>query len=412
MEKTMNKRNEIVNILNHVRLKHVLVYAKTAELGEFAKGYLTKTDTNSISMLFEQVPACLPLKSSEIHFEYANEFYRTPPLSIRNYNGMIKTVEMNLPDELSVHSIRKFTRVNLPGDRVKLAVTSIESPASPEKSVLKDINIDELPPNLKRIYLELLEEEPDLKKVIAMVGEELRRYSTRFRTNIFKDTQNLAPLEKVVYRYKKTFWISETENMNSYVHLGGKYNLIGYEKYFEMINKPVSPPLLEQIRANYLDRGVVSYCLVPVLIGERVAGVIEVTVMAADTNKKLTIYDIFYIKGLADILGEVVVKSRGSGDESDFQVQDISLGGISAMTKNVYLTRSFTENAVAKIDLQLGSETLSTAARVVRCEYVPGETGGLNVAMEFLAMGEQERAMIGKFIRTYLKEKMNKKEES
>jgi len=71
--------------------------------------------------------------------------------------------------------------------------------------------------------------------------------------------------------------------------------------------------------------------------------------------KHLTIYDIFYIKGLADILGEVVVKSKSSGvgSEDVFTVQDISMGGLLASTKNIYLTRTFQENSVVKMDLKM-----------------------------------------------------------
>ncbi len=76
-----------------------------------------------------------------------------------------------------------------------------------------------------------------MKKIIGMIGDELGRYSNRFKINLFKEVNNLSPIEKVVNNYRKTFWIGDTDNLNNYIHLGDKYSIIGYEKYFELIKK-------------------------------------------------------------------------------------------------------------------------------------------------------------------------------
>ncbi|NPV01585.1 MAG: PilZ domain-containing protein [Brevinematales bacterium] len=108
---------------------------------------------------------------------------------------------------------------------------------------------------------------------------------------------------------------------------------------------------------------------------------------------------------MADILGEVVVKSKmKTASESDtFAVIDISMGGLLANTKNVYLARSYNENAIVKLGLSLNDKQIEVTSRIVRYDYIPGENAGLNIAFEFLSLNEETKADIGNFIRNFLK---------
>ncbi len=402
MEKEVIKKNEIVALFNHLRLKHIAVKIKDNSENLILNGFITKSDASYMSVYFENIPDSISLKQLKVSFEYNRNFYTSDNTEIKLLNIPMKNVELNIPDKLNFHLLRKFTRVNLPPEVMRINITGIESGSS---QVSQNINIEELPGNLKNIYIELLEDKPDLKKIVTMIGNELSRFTNRFKTNIFKDVNSLSPLEKVVQYYKKTFWISDTDNLNNYVHLGGKYNMIGYEKYFELVKKTLSPDILEQIRNNYLSRSISSYCMVPVLIGDRVVGVIEVSVPEDPKYKKLTIYDIFYIKGMADILAEVVVKSKTfTEDSSEFEIIDVSMGGILASTKNIYLPRSYAENAILNMQLKLDDAEVNTTARVVRYEYIPGENAGLNVAFEFIGIGDDAKTEVGKFIRKYMKQ--------
>ncbi len=405
MEKTIRKKNEIVVIYNNLRLKHVLI--KVNHDGKVVlSGFITKADNNYLSIYFEKVPDVLPLKQIDISFDSNGYFYTTEPLSLRSLNIPMKSIELHTPEEMYFHSMRKFTRVDIPEGVAQVLIAQIED-TEYKKTV---INVEELPATLRNIYIELTEEQPDLKKIVGMIGEELSRFSNRFKINLFKDMNTLSPLERVVFNYKKTFWISDTQNLTNYVHLRDKYNIIGYEKYFEMVQKALSPDTLEQIRNSYLSKSIISYSMVPILIGDRVSGVIEVSVPGENEKfKALTIYDIFYIKGLADILAEVVVKSKvGNVEENTFEITDISMGGILANTKNIYLARSIKEDSIVKVNLKLSNKDLEINARVVRYDYIPGKNAGLNVAFEFVAMDETKKAEVGRFIRQYLQKAMKK----
>ncbi len=403
MEKDISRKNEIVTIFNHLRLKHIAVNIKNRDNQRIISGFVTKSDSDYVSIFFDSIPDVLPVKNLSLAFEYNRNFYSSSPINLRLLNVPLKSIDVMMPELLSHHLLRKYTRVDMSGDIMRMYIKRLDTPSSEAAS---KVNIDELPPTLKGLYMELTQEEPDIKRIAEMIGQELGRFSNRFKTNIFKGDTNLTPLEKVVATYKKTFWIGDTDNLNNYVHLGDKYNIIGYEKYFELIKKTLSPDVLEQIRDNYVGRGISSYCMVPVLIGDRVAGVIEVSVPANSPEfKKLSIYDIFYIKGLADIMGEVVVKTKSAdmSQEETFSVINFSMGGILASTKNIYLTRSFRENSVVILTLVLDSKEIDVSARVVRYDYIPGENAGLNVAFEFLNLSEDSKAEIGKFIRKFLR---------
>lgn len=407
VDKEIIQRNEIVAILNNVRLKHLGIILKQEDYHFNLNGYITKADTTAITVYFDQPPDILPLKNVKVCFDFNRNFYSSSDSSIKAFNTTMKSIEVLIPERFYFHPIRRFARIDVL-DNIELNINKVDTKMK-EKSAA--INIDDLPATLRSIYLELEAETPDIKKIISMIGDELARYSNRFKINLFKDLSTLTPIEKVVNIYKKTFWIGDTENLNNYIHLGDKYSIIGYEKYFELIKKTMSPEILEQIRQNYMSRGIMSYSMVPIIVGERVVGVIEVSVPNDGKYKNLTIYEIFYIKGLADILGEVVVKSQGASqsENANFKVLDISLGGILANTKNVYLTHTIKENSIVTLGIKSDEKDINIRSRVVRYHYIPGENAGLNVAFEFLPEAEATRAEIGTMIKKLMKVSDNKK---
>lgn len=401
MEKEITQRNEIVAILNNMRLKHLGVSLKEKEKKFNLGGFITRADTNAIAVFFDKIPDIIPLKNLRICFDYNRNFYASSEATLRMLNVSIKSVEISVPDKIVYHSVRRHARIEVP-DEVLLNIKKVETTALEAAS---NINVDELPATLRSIYLELQGETPDLKKIIGMIGDELSRYSNRFKINLFKDLNNLTPIEKVVNIYKKTFWIGDTDNLNNYIHLGDKYSIIGYEKYFDMIKKTMSPSVLEQIRQSYISRGINSYAMVPIIVGDRVVGVIEVSIPDDPKFKKLTIYEIFYIKGLADILGEVIVKSQTSTTsvDSNFKVIDISLGGALANTKNLYLTHTIKENSIVVVELMTEERSFEVRSRVVRYNYIPGENAGLNVAFEFIIENDTKKSELESMIKKFLK---------
>ncbi len=401
MEKEILQRNEIVALLNNIRLKHLSVSIIEKEKEFLITGFITKADTNSISIFFEQTPDYMPLKNLKVTFDYNRNFYTSESAGLKQLNLPIKNIEIYLPEKFYYHPIRKFARVDI-SDSLQFNIKKIESKASDGG---QNINIDELPATLRNIYMELQVEKPDIKKIVGMVGEELKRYSNRFRINLFKDMSALSPIEKVVSTFKKTFWIGDTDNLNNYLHLGDKYSIIGYEKYFDLVKKTAAPEILEQIRQNYLSKGITSYAMVPIIVGERVVGVIEVSVPNEPSYKNLSIYEIFYIKGLADILGEIIVKGQGETDSTNanFKVMDLSVGGILANTKNVYLTHSIKENNIVMVNIKTDNKEIDIPSRVVRYHYMPGDNAGLNVAFEFIFDEDDKKTDLLAIIKKYVK---------
>jgi hypothetical protein len=400
-DKTMVQKNEIVSILNNMRLKHLNTMLKAKDDSFLLSGFVTKADPNSIVIFFENAPNFVPVNDLIISFDYNRTFYFSSETSLKVLNLPLKSVELFVPEKLFYHPMRKFARVD-GADVIEINIKKVETASSESNA---NINIDELPATLRSIYLELQVEKPDVKKIIGMVGEELSRYSNRFKINVFKEIESLAPIEKVVNVFKKTFWVGDTESLNNYIHRGDKYNIIGYEKYFEMVNKVMNPSVLEQIRNSYISKGIASYAMVPIVVGERVVGVIEVSVPNEEKYKRLSIYEIFYIKGLADILGEVIVKSQGGIQTAagSFTLIDLSIGGVLANTKNVYLAHSIKENAIVLLNLKMQNKELDVRSRITRYHYIPGENAGLNAAFEFIFEDEYKKSEVAIVIRELIK---------
>lgn len=397
MEKEISQRNEIISMFNKLRLSRKEVRLEHNDLKFKLKGFITKADPSVLSVFYDGSPSFIPLKGIRVCFDFTNNFYSSEETSVRIVNTGLRNIEFNLPDKLYFHPVRKHERIE--GlEEIKVYIKNIETS---ELTKSTSVNLAELPATLRSIYLELQTEKPDVKKIIKMVGEELARFSNRFRINLFKDLSKLTPIENVVNVYKKTFWVGDTDNLTSYVHLGEKYGVIGYEKYFELVNKKTNPQVLEQIRQSYIEKGIISYAMVPIIIGDRVFGVIEVSVPNDPKYKPLSIYEIFYIKGLADILGEVIVRTQGTVENADvlFTVVDLSMGGVLANTKNVYVTHFIKENTVVILTLKYHEEEINLKARVVRYHYISGENAGLNVAFEFYIDDDKTRQQLSSLIK-------------
>jgi len=404
MDKEISQKNEIINLYNHARIKRISVTLQEKKTKFHLMGFFTRVDMNTVTLFFDKEPAVLPIQNVMLSFEYNKNFYYSSPTTLRLYNFQLRAIEVLLPSTVWYHPVRRFSRYMVKNpDLVRVSIKKIET--KPQETV--QVNISELPENLRVIYLALKEDNPDLKKILAMVGEEIKRFSPQFKINIFKNLEQISPLEKVVYTYKKPFWISNTENMPNYLHIGEKFGVIGYEKYFEMIGKKMAPDLLDKIRQTYVSRGILSYLLLPILIGDKVVGAIEITVPREGGKKELSIYDVFYIRSLADIIGEVLVKSYASAPESkgeELEVVDLSLGGISVVNKNMYLMHTIKENVILKLAIRYKDMELEVRARVIRTNYIPGENAGVNMAMEFLGLEEDGRQLLSKIIRESEKE--------
>ncbi|QJR22264.1 hypothetical protein BREVNS_1514 [Brevinematales bacterium NS] len=399
MDKEIAQKNEIINLYNHARIKRIGVTLEESKSKVHITGFVTRVDMNTVNLFFDKEPSLLPIQNVILSFEYNKNFYYSSPTTVRLYNFQLRSIEVLLPNSVWYHPVRRFSRYSpKTPELLRVFIKKIET--KPQEST--QVNISELPDTLRAIYLALKEENPDLKKILSMVGEEIKRFSHQFKINIFKNLDQISPLERVVYTYKKPFWIADTENIPNYLHIGEKFGVIGYEKYFEMIKKKMAPDVLDKIRQTYISRGILSYLLLPILIGDKVVGAIEITVPRDGGRKELSIYDVFYIRSLADIIGEVLVKSYASSPENKeeyLDVVDISLGGISVVNKNMYLMHTIKENTILKLGIQYKDMELEVRARVIRTNYIPGENAGVSMAMEFLGLEEDGRQLLSKIIK-------------
>ncbi|URA09359.1 PilZ domain-containing protein [Thermospira aquatica] len=399
MDKEISQKNEIINLYNHVRIKRIGVMLQENKNKFHLTGFVTRVDMSVVNLFFDKEPAILPIQNVILSFEYNKNFYYSAPTTVRLYNFQLRSIEVLIPERIWYHPVRRYNRYSLkePG-KVKVYIKKIET----KLQETTQVNISELPENLRVIYLALKEENPDLKKILGMVGEEIKRFSPQFKINIFKNLDQISPLERVVYTYKKPFWISDTENIPNYLHIGEKFGVIGYEKYFEMIKKKMAPDILDKIRQTYMSRGILSYLLIPILIGDKVMGAIEITVPRESGKKELSIYDVFYIRSLADIIAEVLVKSYAAapeGKSEELELVDISLGGISVVNKNMYLMHTIKENSILKLGIQYENTELEVRTRVIRMNYIPGENAGIHMAMEFVGLEEEGKQLLNKIIR-------------
>ncbi len=113
MEKEILQKNEIVSLLNNIRLKHLNVQIKEKSKKISLRGFITKADTNSFTIFYDEIPDIVSIKNLKVCFDYNRNFFTSDEISIRLLNIQLKSLELLIPEKFYFHPIRKYTRIDV-----------------------------------------------------------------------------------------------------------------------------------------------------------------------------------------------------------------------------------------------------------------------------------------------------------
>jgi|GEM_PF-1674795 len=355
------------------------------------RGRVESISEYTFSMILEnQIPP--NTKSLDISFEFNKEPYHFRGEVVKTSS---KEVVLLVPSQIEIWTPRRHDRTFCYG-KVFCALNIIRNLSDSELSKMSS-----LPTSLTPIYRELRKESPTVPLIIKMVKDELTKLGDKSDLLIHKQGENLPLPVVVISRYKKPLLLEDTQNYESYFkkYLGDE--IIPFGKFMEDLkwDDDKIKAEVQKFISYFAQHNIRSIVFVPVFLFESIAGHIWVGTLLNKVSKILTPRDVFYIKSMADIISEALVKfklfSLGSGEEYPLPVYDISLGGMKFEVEQ-YLAKFLDVETKLKLYIKLNDgKTITTFGKVIRLEE---EDGKLFAAVEFYDMGKAEEIILSDWL--------------
>lgn len=385
----------IAHYLNKLRLESRKVIVRS-DLVE-TQGLITDADANSIRILYQGNFA--PSRSTvNLQFMIDGSYYFC---YVPVYNNANRIITLGKPDFLENRSIRKYPRIYV-NEEVFARFNIIA-----DVSMDKGLNTAGAPPKLATIYFELQKNVPDIKKVLAMVGEEIKKISLVSEIKIHKDEDKLPEEVLMVKEYKMPFWIADAANPKEYIKEIPTGDIINLNMFFkEKMNKgwqesKIREELVKK-EQRYAKQGIGSFVICPIKLFENVIGHISIFTKAADP-RKLRLTDVYYVKALADIVSESLAKARlfklDTGADYDIPVINISAGGAYLEVNSQYIIKFLHELMHLKTSFKFSGKTVDAISEIRRMDFI-GES--VRLALKFTEIATPDLDFLEEYVKNHI----------
>lgn len=309
-----------------------------------------------------------------------------------------KQIVLRKPSFLENRSARKYPRTYVNGE--VFARFNIIS----DLSVERDINTANAPPKLSKIYFELQKNVPDIKKVFAMIGAEIKNISSHSEIKLHKEGEKYPEEVSLVIKYKKPFWIMETADPKNYIKEIPANDVINFSSFFKEMKRAgwndarIREEILKR-QQRYNTQKIHSVAVVPIKLFENVIGHI-LTLASDQTARTLRQSDIYYLMALADIASEALAKARlfklDTGSEYEIPVHNISAGGAYLEVNSQYIIKFLQESMHLKTGLKFSGKEIESISEIRRIDFI-GES--VRLAIKFIEMAAPDQEFIENFVR-------------
>lgn len=391
----INDASRIEHFLTRLRLESRKVIVRS-DLVE-TQGMITENDSTSIHIMYQG--KFTPNRES-VNFQFMIEgsyYFAFVPV----YKNDGRTITIGIPDFLENRSIRKYPRTYV-NDEVYCRFNIIA-----DVSLEREINTASAPPKLATIYFELQKNVPDIKKVLAMVGAEIKKISMKSEIKLHKEGDNFPEEISLVKKHKLPFWIMDTANPKNYIKEIPTADIINYNQYFKEKMKEgwqeskIREELVKR-EAKYKKQGLGSVIVCPVKLFDNVIGHISVITLSQDT-RKLRTNDVYYVNALADIISEALAKAKlfklDTGTDYEIPVINISAGGAYLEVNSQYIIKFLHEMMHLKASFKFSGKIVDAICEIRRIDFI-GET--VRLATKFIEISTQDQDFLEEYVKNHI----------
>ena len=317
------------------------------------------------------------------------------------YKNFTNRLVVGIPKELEIRSIRKFPRTDVYGHVHNRFY--IISDGNPDKEVTSS----SAPPQLAKIFWELEKNVPDIKKILMMIGSEVNKIGSVGEIKILKDEEKYTEEVGFVVKYKKAFWLPNTNEAKTYIKEIPDQNIINFGMYFKEMKQlgwqdsRISEEILKR-RTNYNQQNILSIIVVPIMLFENVIGQISVNT-SQKSVKNLRITDVYYLKALADIVSEALTKAKlfklDTGVDYLIDVTNLSASGASLEVKSRYILKFLHQGLRIKAGLKFSGRIVETISEIRRIDFHEESS---YVAIKFIEISTKDQDFIEDYVKKHI----------
>lgn len=391
----IDSRRQIEHFLTRLRFeaRKIILRSDLVEI----EGLLTDYTRSSMQIMYQGSFA--PARESvNLQFMIDGTYYFA---FVPVYNNDGRTITIGIPDSLESRSTRKYPRISVNGEVVSRF--NIITNASLDQ----EINTASAPPKLAKIYFELQKNIPDIKKVLGMVGAEIKKISLKSEIKLHKEDEQFPEEVMLVKKYKLPFWIMDTTNPKNYIKEISTTDIINFSTFFKEKMKEgwQESKIREELvtrEAKYHKQGFGSLIISPIKLFDNVIGHISVITMIHDT-RKLRINDVYYIKALTDIVSEALAKTKlfklDTGMDYEIPVLNISVGGAYMEVNSPYIIKFLHEMMHIKASFKFSGKIVEAVSEIRRIDFM-GEA--IRMATKFMQISDQDQNFLEKYVKNHI----------
>ncbi len=288
---------------------------------------------------------------------------------VLNISGSEITVAY--PSELEKGVKRKFKRVDTIDDvYLKFNVIS---------NVEDNFNIDDnknIPQQFAHIYKELMKPIPDIKIVLPLVAQELKKKAPLFEIKLYKENEVFSIRAKILSKYKKMIYINNVKESKSYLKDHQKPDLISFLPYIQELkqnnlNDDAIRGELINIMKEDISTSAITYICSPIILFNHAIGHIFLGVSEGSFSV-FRDQDFVFVQTACDIISETLAKGKlhqlDTGNDFTIKALDLSAGGVLMELNDANIVKLINENMKLRIVLKVNDKEIKTIGRIRRLD--------------------------------------------
>ena len=322
-------------------------------------------------------------------------------------------ITLSLPMEIEKRIKRKYKRVNTEGD-VFLHFNIITN--FDDKGIFEDNK--KIPPQFSAIYKEITNELPDVKRIVPLLSQELKKKAPLFEIKLHKGGETYPKRVELLKKFKETVFISNAKDSKNYIKDIHNMGAITFLPFIHEIKQKVDDDavvrkILVDIMREDLSTTATSYICSPIMLFGNVIG--HIFLGATDgSHVMFRDQDIYFVQTACQLLSEAFAKNRlyqlNTGEDYSIATVDLSGGGLSMKIVDPVVLKYLYDGTKLRIMTKVMDKEIKTVGKVTRIEKESDSVGIIGVKFTEIKWNDQE--YIDKYVlRKIEMDKMQKKDE-
>ncbi|MDH5680389.1 MAG: PilZ domain-containing protein [Spirochaetota bacterium] len=311
-------------------------------------------------------------------------------------------ITLAFPMEVEKGIKRKFQRVDTEGDLfAKFNVIS---------NIDESFDIDEqkkkIPQQFLHLYKELTKPVPDIKKILPLLAQELKKKAPLFEIKLYQGNEKIARRVDILKTYKQTIFVSNTKDTKSYLKDQHNVNAISFLPYIQTLkdngfdDDKIKSVLLTVMKEDLATRAL-SYICSPITLFGHVIGHIFLGI-SEGAHQIFRDQDIYFVQSACDIISEAFAKGKlhqlDTGDEFNVPVLDLSGGGTLLKLQDPFILKHLVEDMRLRVVIKINDSEVKAVAKIIRVNTENMEPGEATLATKFTEIRWSEQEIIDKYV--------------